>query len=80
MNPVRFLGPAIVTGDYEYMWIYFLGPLVGALLASLAYQLLRLDGGSFPKAVRVPILVPNGSKAEKNLVKHLIFGDVKTRG
>jgi MIP family channel proteins len=41
MNPARSLGPALVSGRLSYLWIYLLGPLVGAVLGALAYQLVR---------------------------------------
>lgn len=37
LNPARTLGPAIVSGNYTDIWIYFVGPLVGASLAALFY-------------------------------------------
>jgi aquaporin Z len=33
MNPVRSLGPALVSGHLGAMWIYAAGPLAGGLLA-----------------------------------------------
>jgi aquaporin Z len=39
-NPARSLGPAIVSGQWQGWWIYWVGPLLGALLASLACSLL----------------------------------------
>ena len=39
-NPARSLGPAIVSGEWQGWWIYCLGPLIGALLASLACSFL----------------------------------------
>ncbi|HEX2347552.1 MAG TPA: aquaporin [Ktedonobacterales bacterium] len=35
MNPARSFGPALVSGDLGSVWIYFVGPLAGALLATL---------------------------------------------
>jgi aquaporin Z len=39
-NPARSLGPAVISGQWEGWWIYIIGPLAGALLASLAGSLL----------------------------------------
>jgi aquaporin Z len=39
-NPARSLGPAVISGHWEGWWIYVIGPLAGALLASLACSLL----------------------------------------
>lgn len=33
MNPARSLAPALVTGKLEGLWVYFSGPMLGALLA-----------------------------------------------
>jgi len=35
MNPARTLGPAIVSGQWDFHWIYWAGPIVGALAAGL---------------------------------------------
>jgi aquaporin Z len=39
-NPARSLGPAIVSGQWEGWWIYWIGPVVGATLALLACSFL----------------------------------------
>jgi aquaporin-4 len=40
MNPARTLGPAIVSGYWDYHWIYWVGPIAGALLAAFIMQYL----------------------------------------
>ncbi len=37
LNPARTLGPAIVSGNYADIWLYLVGPPVGAILAALLY-------------------------------------------
>ena len=39
-NPARSLGPALVSGQWRGWWIYWVGPLLGALLASLVCSFL----------------------------------------
>jgi aquaporin NIP len=41
MNPARSLGPAIVSGRVDVLWLYILAPMVGAILGSLVYQWVR---------------------------------------
>ncbi|KAF9588854.1 hypothetical protein IFM89_023753 [Coptis chinensis] len=41
MNPARSLGPALVYGRYEGLWVYFLGPICGAVLGAWAYIVIR---------------------------------------
>lgn len=37
LNPARTLGPAILSGNFDNIWVYFVGPLVGSILAALLY-------------------------------------------
>jgi aquaporin Z len=39
-NPARSLGPAIVSGQWEGWWIYWVGPLIGSVAACLVCSLL----------------------------------------
>jgi aquaporin TIP len=39
MNPARSLGPAVVIGEYSGIGVYFIGPVIGATFAALAYDL-----------------------------------------
>jgi glycerol uptake facilitator-like aquaporin len=38
LNPARTLGPMIVAGQFSALWVYIVGPIVGAVLAALAYD------------------------------------------
>src|SRR5207237_10768194 len=47
MNPMRSLGPALVSGDLHGLWLYIAAPIAGASLGALAYQFVRgADGGT----------------------------------
>lgn len=41
MNPARSLGPAIAGGEWTAHWVFWVGPIAGAILGALAYELLR---------------------------------------
>jgi MIP family channel proteins len=41
MNPARSFGPALASGEWKEFWIYILGPIAGAALGALSYQLVR---------------------------------------
>ena len=41
MNPMRSLGPALVSGDLHALWIYLLAPVLGTAAGGLAYQFVR---------------------------------------
>jgi aquaporin NIP len=51
MNPARSFGPALAAGEWSDFWIYVLGPLVGAAMGALAYQLVRGDRSPAPSEV-----------------------------
>lgn len=40
MNPARALGPELVAGVWRAAWVYWAGPIAGALVASVLYRLL----------------------------------------
>lgn len=39
-NPARSFGPAIISGQWRGWWIYWVGPLIGTCLATLACSFL----------------------------------------
>ncbi len=41
MNPARSLGPALVAGNLDDLWIYLLAPVAGAIAATLVYGRIR---------------------------------------
>jgi MIP family channel proteins len=41
MNPMRSLGPALVSGDLHALWLYIVAPIIGASLGALLYQFMR---------------------------------------
>ena len=46
LNPARSLGPALISGQLDALWIYLLGPLMGAYAGAQAYEWIRGDDGS----------------------------------
>ncbi|MBA3582517.1 MAG: aquaporin [Gammaproteobacteria bacterium] len=38
MNPARSLGPALISGHFQHLWIYLTAPILGMLLAVPACQ------------------------------------------
>jgi aquaporin NIP len=41
MNPARSIGPALISGELNDLWIYIVAPFAGALIGALAYQVVR---------------------------------------
>ena len=41
MNPARSIGPALISGHYEFLWLYILAPISGAVLAVFVNKLKR---------------------------------------
>jgi len=41
MNPARSFGPALASSTWTAWWVYWLGPIAGAALGALVYQIVR---------------------------------------
>ncbi len=39
MNPARHLGPALLGGGLQNIWIYWVGPIIGSVLGAMSYKL-----------------------------------------
>ncbi|KAM9319365.1 aquaporin-2-like [Gastrophryne carolinensis] len=42
MNPARSFAPAVMTGNFSAHWIFWIGPMLGAVLASLIYHYILI--------------------------------------
>jgi MIP family channel proteins len=51
MNPARSAGPALISGDIGSLWIYVVGPVIGALAAVLLARLVHgpTPAGQLPR-------------------------------
>ena len=43
-NPARSLGPSLASGYFTNLYVYFVGPVIGALLAGLLFRAVRDNG------------------------------------
>jgi aquaporin NIP len=43
MNPIRSLAPALVSGNFTYLWVYLTAPFVGMFLAVSSCRLVKSD-------------------------------------
>ena len=41
LNPFRSLGPALFSGYLDGLYVYFIGPIVGAAIAGLLFRAVR---------------------------------------
>uniref|UniRef100_A0A8C6X0T3 Aquaporin 6 n=1 Tax=Naja naja TaxID=35670 RepID=A0A8C6X0T3_NAJNA len=54
MNPARSFGPAVITGNFLQQWIFWVGPLTGAVLASVLYNFfIFYDPKSFSQRLSI---------------------------
>ena len=43
LNPARAFGPALISGNFATQWVYWLGPIAGALIAGMIYKFLSAN-------------------------------------
>jgi MIP family channel proteins len=55
LNPARSFGPALASGTWHDLWIYLLGPVIGATLGVFAYELVRGSTTFHPPPEEAPV-------------------------
>jgi MIP family channel proteins len=43
LNPARSFGPALITGNFDYNWLYWIAPILGGIIAAGVYKALHKD-------------------------------------
>jgi len=43
LNPARSFGPALISGNFSYNWIYWIAPVIGSLIAAGIHRLLHAE-------------------------------------
>jgi aquaporin Z len=38
VNPARTFGPDLISGDWDHVWLFFVGPIVGGIIGAFAYE------------------------------------------
>lgn len=43
LNPARSFGPALMTGNFDFNWLYWVAPIMGGIIAAGIYKTLHRD-------------------------------------
>jgi MIP family channel proteins len=62
MNPIRWVGPAVIQQDWANAWVWIVGPIVGGLVAALLYDFFLMD-----KSAPVPAPDPSASTRTRSV-------------
>jgi aquaporin Z len=46
MNPARAIGPEFAALNFSYWYIYWIGPIIGGIIAAIVYNYVFLNRGS----------------------------------
>jgi MIP family channel proteins len=49
LNPARSFGPALIAGNFDHHWLYWIAPIIGGIIAAGVYKGLHKDT-DFPLA------------------------------
>jgi aquaporin Z len=41
MNPARSISPALIGGHFQSLWVYILGPVIGAITAVYVFAIIK---------------------------------------
>jgi MIP family channel proteins len=64
VNPARSLDPAIYNGDFDNIWIYLVGPLVGGVIGGAVWVLFGPARAHEPATIRATGGVPQTDEGE----------------
>ena len=64
LNPARWFGPALVSGEWNTPLLYIFAPIVGGVLAALTYWYLFVEGP--PVRAATPEAGPKGLRQDVN--------------
>ena len=82
MNPARSLGPAILSGEWAYHWIYWAGPLLGAGVAGIMYRYESIEYYflvfSFLLVLYGPIKIVDGQRLkQKKIIETTVVSPIE---
>jgi len=80
MNPARSFGPALIADSWADHWVFWVGPLVGGLMAGLIYEYIFSAGASFGGAKKCMLRVKKPRKSAVEEPEKTPLEEVKSDG